>query len=188
MFARAFKTLASVSLLALFTSLVAVARFEGADPAPSEALEAARALAFGQVLRVTLRFERMPEFFRPGFLLSDEPVFPTWWNSLPVHAPTITGWSAGPKADALLGQPKAAIVARAIESLSRIAGAALPSVDAAYLHDWHADPFFRGAYSYVPAGKMTARAAMAQPIDDNLYFAGEATDADHAGTVHGARE
>src|SRR6202035_3977918 len=41
------------------------------EPEPLAALEAARSLAFGQVMRVTLRFERAPEFFRPGFLLSD---------------------------------------------------------------------------------------------------------------------
>lgn len=159
------------------------------DPEPAEAMEAARSLAFGQAMRVTLRFERTPEFLRPGFLLSDEPVFPTWWSALPEHAPIITGWSAGPKADALLGQSREAIIARAVESLRRVAGGALPSIEAAYFHDWHADPFFLGAYSYVPAGKLAARAALAQPVDETLYFAGEAANASaHGATVHGAIE
>ena len=52
---------------------------------------------------------------------------------------------------------------------------------------WHADPFSRGAYSYVPAGALSARARLSEPVEDTLYFAGEATDlAGYGGTVHGA--
>jgi monoamine oxidase len=158
------------------------------EPEPA-ALEAAGELAFGQVMRVTLRFERMPGFLRPGFLLSEEAVFPTWWTALPVQAPVITGWSAGPKADALLGLSKTEAVARAMQSLGRITGAELPAVAAAYLHDWHGDPLFRGAYSYVPAGKMGARRRLAEPVEETVYFAGEAANTSgHSATVHGAIE
>jgi monoamine oxidase len=106
----------------------------------------------------------------------------------------ITGWSAGPKADALLGKSKTEVVARAMESLRRIAGGGrpstpLPAVAAAYLHDWSADPLFRGAYSYVPAGKMGARARLAAPVEETVYFAGEAANTrGHSATVHGAIE
>jgi monoamine oxidase len=159
------------------------------DPEPAEAMDAARSLAFGQAMRVTLCFEQRPKFLRPGFLLSDEPVFPTWWSAFPEGAPIITGWSAGPKADALLGQSRDAIIAKAIESLRRIARGQLPEIAAAYFHDWHADPFFRGAYSYVPVGKLPARSALAQPIEETLYFAGEAANTSgHGATVHGAIE
>ncbi len=159
------------------------------DPEPAEAMEAARSLAFGQAMRVTLRFEHPPGSLRPGFLLSDEPVFPTWWSASPEGAPIITGWSAGPKAEILLGQSREAIIARAVESLRRVAGGVMPSIAAAYFHDWQADPFFRGAYSYAPAGKLAARAALARPVDETLYFAGEAANTSgHGATVHGAIE
>ncbi len=158
------------------------------DPEPVEALGAARALAFGNAMRVTLRFERALGFVRPGFLLSDEPVFPTWWSAAPEPAAVITGWSAGPKADVLLGLGREAVIERAVESLGRIGGK-LPAIAAAYFHDWQADPFFRGAYSYVPAGKLWARAALAEPVSDTLYFAGEAANVSgHGATVHGAIE
>ena len=157
------------------------------EPEPLQTLEAARALAFGQAVRVTLRFYRQPEFLRPGFLLSDEPFFPTWWNTLPAQFPVVTGWSAGPKADGLLGKSRGEIIGQAIASLRRIVGSRLPRVDGAYFYDWHANPFFRGAYSYVPAGKLEARAELAAPVSDTLYFAGEAANTSgHAGTVHGA--
>jgi monoamine oxidase len=54
-------------------------------------------------------------------------------------------------------------------------------------HDWAADPFARGAYSYVRVGGIQAQAALARPVADTLFFAGEATElAGHQATVHGA--
>ena len=54
-------------------------------------------------------------------------------------------------------------------------------------HDWTADPFSRGAYSYVPVGAINASEEMTQPVEDTLYFAGEHTDTTgHWGTVQGA--
>jgi monoamine oxidase len=162
------------------------------DPEPGEILAAAKSLAFGQVVRVTLRLhasfrERRQELSGAGFIFSEEPVFPTWWTTHPAPTPLITGWSAGPAAAPLLGQSRSTVLNRAIGSLERISGISpLPVLDA-YWHDWHADPFFRGAYSYTPAGKLRARQVLAEPIAGTLYFAGETVDLDgHSATVHGA--
>jgi monoamine oxidase len=165
-------------------------------PEPRDTLQAARRLAVGHVMRVVLRFrkafwEENESISFAGFLLSDEPVFPTWWTPLSIRAPLITGWSAGPHADTLLGQPQSYVVSRAIEALTRITRADPARVanllEAAYFHDWHADPFSRGAYSYAPAHALAARAALAAPVSETLYFAGEATDlTGHSATVHGA--
>jgi monoamine oxidase len=55
------------------------------------------------------------------------------------------------------------------------------------LHDWQADPFARGAYSYVPAGAADASLHLSYPVDGTLFFAGEHTDTSgHWGTVHAA--
>jgi hypothetical protein len=54
---------------------------------------------------------------------------------------------------------------------------------------WSADPWARGSYSFLPVGADPAlRAALAQPIDGRLFFAGEATSATAPATVHGALE
>lgn len=165
------------------------------QPEP-KALKAARSLAFGQVLRVVLRFrepfwENNKDISFAGFLLSNEKLFPTWWTTLALHAPIITGWSAGPHADELLGQEPSTIIGKALASLSRITSTTASQVEtlleSAYFHDWHADPFARGAYSYVPAGALPAREMLAQPAAGTLYFAGEAADLEgHSATVHGA--
>lgn len=52
---------------------------------------------------------------------------------------------------------------------------------------WSTDPYSFGAVSYVPAGgDPTQRDTLASPVLDRVFFAGEATDAAHPGTVLGA--
>lgn len=159
-------------------------------------MSAARALRFGHVLRLVLRFreafwESNRDISAAGFLFSDERLFPTWWTPLPVHAPMLTGWSAGPHADELLGQSRSVVVSEAIATLARVTGRARERlnglVEAAYAHGWDEDPFALGAYSYVPAGALAARKRLAEPVAETLYFAGEAANLNgHSGTVHGA--
>lgn len=162
------------------------------DPEPPGISEAVGALRFGQAVRVTFRFDRAfweddPRFRDTGFLISDQPLFPVWWSALPAREPLLTGWSAGPKADPLLGLQEDEITARALASLRRIVGREPANVLGAWTHDWHADPFARGAYSWVPAGALPARDTLARPVAGTLFFAGEHTDlSGYGGTVHGA--
>lgn len=166
------------------------------DPEPTDILAAAHKLSFGDVMRIVLRFrepfwegnEELGEF---GFLLSDQQFFPTWWTPLPIRAPIITGWSAGPRADRLKGKSREEIVARAVADLAKVTNFDSQRVSgllqAAKFHDWSSDPFALGAYSYVPAGALPARKTLAQPVSDTLFFSGEATELNgHSATVHGA--
>jgi monoamine oxidase len=60
-------------------------------------------------------------------------------------------------------------------------------LEIAYFHDWQADPYARGAYSYVKAGTADAPEMLGRPVKDTLFFAGEAADVTgNNGTVHGA--
>lgn len=162
------------------------------DPEPRAILDAARELRFGDAFRVSFLFERAywdesPRTAGAGFLFSDEPVFPVWWTGRPVEPRAITGWSAGPKADSLIGLSHNEVIGRALATLRRIVGVPAVPPHRAWFHDWQADPYSRGAYSYVPAGALPARRALADPVEDTLYFAGEATDLlGYGGTVHGA--
>lgn len=165
-------------------------------PEPVAIRDAARTLCFGQVMRVVLRFEHSwweerPDLADTGFWVSQENSFPTWWTTLPVRSPLLTGWSAGPHADRLLGLTDQEMIACALEDLSRVAGHSLKEIQAllkaAHFHNWYQDPFAKGAYSYVPAGALHRREALAQPFENTLFFAGEATEMNgHSATVHGA--
>lgn len=103
----------------------------------------------------------------------------------------LTGWAAGPKGEKLSGRGKAFIVERALEVLSRVFGPRVETLrdllQDSHVHDWQADPYSRGSYSYTLVGGENAARALATPVDDTLFFAGEATDfTGHNGTVHGA--
>ena len=51
---------------------------------------------------------------------------------------------------------------------------------------WRGDPRIRGAYAAAESGSGRRRAALAAPIDERLYFAGEATELEFFATRHGA--
>jgi monoamine oxidase len=162
------------------------------DPEPGRILRAAASLQFGRVYRVTFRFptafwEQEEKFKGAGFLISRDKEFFTWWTTHPIMSPLLTGWTAGSAAIQFQGMDESQITIRALESLARILKRKVPKPEAVYFHNWQADPFFRGAYSYVPAGHLAARRALAQPVEETLYVAGEAADLKgHSGTVHGA--
>jgi len=145
-------------------------------------------LASGPVVRVAMKFqeafwsERCPEV---AFFHNVEAPFPTAWTPLPMRAPLMTAWAGGPKAARLAGLPKKVLLERASASLRSVFGR-IPRVETYLAQDWQADPFARGGYSYVLVGGQGARAALAKPVASTLFFAGEATDAEEAGTVAGA--
>jgi monoamine oxidase len=152
--------------------------------------EALAKLASGPVIRVAMRFHsRFWEAKAPGvaFFHVPEAAFPTFWTPLPMQAPLLTAWAGGPKAARLTGSSRDRLVAAALSSVARVFGdTPRTEMGAAYAQDWQADPFSKGGYSYVRVGGEGARERLAQPIEATLFFAGEATDAEEAGTVAGA--
>ncbi len=54
------------------------------------------------------------------------------------------------------------------------------------LSAWGYDPWIRGAYSAQTPGCSGMRRQLAEPVDECLYFAGEATSTDFFSTAHGA--
>lgn len=51
---------------------------------------------------------------------------------------------------------------------------------------WNEDSWVKGAYSCAQPGAADQRLILAQPIDDRIYFAGEATSSSAYASVHGA--
>jgi len=54
------------------------------------------------------------------------------------------------------------------------------------IHRWGCDPFSLGAYSYALPGSAGCRQALAEPVDNRLFFAGEACSLADFSTAHGA--
>jgi monoamine oxidase len=171
---------------------------------PPQKRAALSELAMGKVIRVTLRFRRRfwddlcpPQsteskpLANMSFLLSHEDWFPTWWTTMPEKLPILTGWAPFHCAERLSGKSTEFVVDKCLHSLSRVLKISRSELESllahAYWHDWQSDPFSRGAYSYVRIGGDNAQQALADPADNTLFFAGEATDVSgHNGTVHGA--
>jgi monoamine oxidase len=83
------------------------------------------------------------------------------------------------------------VIACALETLSRVLHAPAHELEGlletAYSHDWQSDPYSRGAYSYGAVGSGGMQATLGSPVQETLYFAGEATDVTgNNGTVNGA--
>jgi monoamine oxidase len=82
---------------------------------------------------------------------------------------------------------QAAAVDFAKEKLAKIFGSAVPKqVTRTLVTAWHGDPWVKGSYSAALPGQGHQRAVLAQPVDDRLFFAGEATSTDFYATAHGA--
>jgi monoamine oxidase len=166
------------------------------SPAPQEFMAQVHRMVMGCVCRVTLLFDRRFWLDRGapnlGFLLAGDPSQHTWWTAAQGGAAAITAWRGGPLAarDCEL-HAKGQLIPQLLDELAAAFGVPAQQMHAMLLsshaHDWHSDQFSRGAYSYVPAGAVSASALMSQPVQHTLYFAGEHTDVEgHWGTVHGA--
>jgi monoamine oxidase len=165
------------------------------DPVPSDWPDALEALHMGAAHRVVLGFDRRwwaPDGAEgPSFVHGSAEPFPVWWTALPGREPLITGWAGGPRALALAGQGEAAMLRAALESVASVFGRDVGELRSrlrlAYSHDWSADPFAGGAYSYGGVGAIEARTTLARPVEGTLYLAGEAVAGEgRNATVHGA--
>ncbi len=170
------------------------------EPALPEKAGALGCIASGAAVRIVLQFRASWWEELPGARRSGEPVgfihmpdapLPTWWTPAPIRAPLLVGWAGGPAAARFAGWEDAKMIETGLETL---AGAfALPHARLRELlidartYDWSADPWSRGAYSYVVAGGDGAQARLAEPVAGTVFFAGEATHSggEHA-SVHGA--
>jgi monoamine oxidase len=153
-------------------------------------------LAAGPAIKVVMNFARPfwtelheGRYREAAFFFAPQATFPTFWTTLPLRTSILVAWCAGPKADQLAGKGGKAVIASVMDSLRAIFGRLDYSSLLEYVswHDWQRDPFSCGAYSYVMTHGASARRSLAEPVDDTLFFAGEACDTGgEAATVGGA--
>lgn len=128
---------------------------------------------------------------RAGFWQLDGPTFGVCWTAYPLRWPLAVAWAGGPKAAAVARRGCRAVESTAVGELSAAFGLPRRKVAsllaATWMHDWQRDVYSRGAYSYARVGGAGAARSLSRPVEDTLFFAGEATDtAGHTGTVEGA--
>jgi monoamine oxidase len=107
----------------------------------------------------------------------------------PMGQPCISGFFGGAFARELENAGEGALAAQAIDELVALLGSdyrrkLTPIGESRWAHD----PFALGSYSHALPGHADDRAALAAPVDDRLFFAGEATSPNFFSTAHGAQE
>ena len=174
-------------------------------PPLTEHQNAADKLAMGEVVKVVLRFREpfwesltvrgeddTPASLRDlTFIHAPAETLPTWWTQFPMTAPILAGWAGGTRAEKLLAESDDALLDRSLCTLTHLFGTTKGFLEDLlvefYTHNWQKDPFAGGAYSYIPVGGIDAQTQLGHPLENTLFFAGEATNTEgHQGTVHGA--
>jgi monoamine oxidase len=94
----------------------------------------------------------------------------------------------GPQARTLAAEGARATADYALTQLADIFGTEVTKcvTDRLVFADWDHDPWVGGCYAAAKVGRHHARAALARPVEDRLFFAGEATHDRYMGDVHGA--
>jgi monoamine oxidase len=169
------------------------------SPGLPEKLEAAKSIGYGTATKVFLEFKdafwessenkirKMPEL---GLLISDTP-FTACWTQLPNKTSLLTVWLAGPQAEKNRNTSDENIISMALDALSYIFNAdksfLTKNLCAGKVVNWQTDPFSLGAYSYATVESNEAKKILVQPVEDTLFFAGEALSEGTAmGTVEEA--
>jgi monoamine oxidase len=176
------------AVLSVPLSLLQRERIAFAPALPEERQRALRAIDMGHVTKLALWFER--PFWEDFSILTTDGMVPTWWPSGSAEHPALMGYAGGRYGLALAELGEQAALEQGLAELGALFG---PAVRRHFLRgrmqDWSRDPYALGAYTYTPIGGGWARAELARPLGDSLFFAGEATHAEgHLATVHGAIE
>ncbi|WP_153806672.1 FAD-dependent oxidoreductase [Nocardia sp. SYP-A9097] len=159
-------------------------------PLPAAKQQAIRTLGMGLYNKLFLRFDH--RFWDDADMileygLAQEPVA-AWF---PLHrvsgVPMIVALRGGSVARRIETLDDTATVTEAMTALRAIWGDRVPEPLAHKVTRWSTDPYALGSYSYPGIDSVPGdRDALAAPVADRIFFAGEATHDTAAATVHGA--
>ena len=101
--------------------------------------------------------------------------------------PVLLGFNAADHGRKIEGWTNEQIVASAMRTLRTLFGRNVCEPLDYQITRWGSDPFARGAYSFTALGSTPRmRDHLAQSLNGKVFFAGEATERKHFGTVNGA--
>jgi len=125
-----------------------------------------------------------PDTFLVGSTISRETMS---YQIRPLDRPAIYCFFGGRWAAALEREGEAGMFSFAAGELARLFGDDIRRQIAPLASTaWLRDPWARGSYSYARPGHAEDRAVLAAPVDDRLFFAGEACSPNFFSTAHGA--
>ncbi|MBV8682032.1 MAG: FAD-dependent oxidoreductase [Caulobacteraceae bacterium] len=158
------------------------------DPPLPDKIDAAGALPLGNVDKVFLHLEGAGQFDPDTRVLARTDTTDTGGYTLrPMGMPVVEAYFGGRVAARLEQEGPGAFGAFARQELVEVFGSEFgrrlrPLVESR----WSADPFSRGAYSHARPGFSDRRAVLSAPVENRLFFAGEACSPHAFSTAHGA--
>jgi monoamine oxidase len=157
-------------------------------PLLPEKIAAAAGLPLGFADKLFLSLSGAEEFDRESRLFGRTDRSATGvYHFRPFGRPRIEAYFGGRLAAELEAAGEAAFADfAAAELVGLLGGDFARRVKPLALHRWGSDPFARGSYSYALPGRAECRDVLAAPVDDRLFFAGEACSRHDYSTAHGA--
>jgi monoamine oxidase len=180
---------ANACLITVSTAVLAGDRVKFFPLLPDWKLDAIAKVPLGHAEKVAFEFTGDPFAGLPThFAAMDWPGAPMGaFHIHPFDRPMATLYLGGSQCRDLALAGEDALLDAGRAALRRMFGAdILKEVRHAMATRWTIDPCIGGAYSVLVPGGGEARAALARPLDDKVFFAGEATSADAFATAHGA--
>ncbi|MDB5438870.1 MAG: hypothetical protein JWM33_1297 [Caulobacteraceae bacterium] len=160
------------------------------DPPLPAKVEAAAGLPLGLANKAFLALDGREDLPADGGLRANrETRRDASYQVRPFGRPYVEVFVGAPFANQLEAEGEGALIDFALDDLSKLMGADFrkrltPITETRWLHD----PFALGAYSHAAVGHAGDRARLAEPVEERLFFAGEATSANAFSTCHGAWE
>ncbi|MEO6340636.1 MAG: NAD(P)/FAD-dependent oxidoreductase [Caulobacteraceae bacterium] len=181
--------IAHVAIVCLPSTVIAEGRFAFDPPLP-EKRAAADALPLGHVEKAFLALAEPEAFPVDSHLYGrlDTALSPSF-HLRPLNHPVVECFFGGALAESLEAEPPGAFAANAIETLVELLGSDIRrQLSPLAETSWTQDPLSRGAYSHARPGCAHLCKALAESVEDRIFFAGEACSAHAFSTAHGAYE
>ena len=166
-----------------------IVQFE--PPLPAKKQSALKQFGFGVLNKVYLRFSEAfwdSDSHLLGYISEEKGHFCEWLNlAALIDQPVLLGFNAGSYGLEFESLSDAEILSAARETLGLMLGQSIPEPQGWLITRWGQDPFTFGSYSSLKTGATPDNyGLLAAPVDETLFFAGEATHREHPATVHGA--
>jgi monoamine oxidase len=163
------------------------------EPVIPQHINAAKDIGFGSVIKIILEFSEpfwKEKKSNAGFIFTNEQV-PTWWTQLPIDNSILTGWLGGEKANSLKDNTGEEILQIALQSLSNAFDIPIEDLKmqlkASKIANWNKEADINGGYSFNTMRSVEAKRILHQPVNDTIFFAGEASfEGIPGGTVEAA--